>query len=125
VIVAIPPAAAFTDAASARRHVAAELDRAVTAGWSWRRGDDDALSWRIDKQVVAGEWPEQDFRLFLSADLQFLVITHDNRDVGMMTAARCLQNAFLVHTPWLPIYPLSDLLGRVLAEARPNQWGYS
>ncbi len=121
-----PERAPFDNESGAVAYVQEELEHGVPAGWSFSPAEGTTLGWLIEKrEVKAGEWPTQDFQLFLSMDLQFLHITFGNDDAGPLSVRHCLLNAKVIPTTSLRFFPLRALLREVFAQCAPNEWGYT
>jgi hypothetical protein len=104
----------------------AALEAAVPGGWSWRRSEERALRWRIEKtDIDPGEWPNKEYSLLAPEELQAFVLTYGNTDIGALSEDHCLINAKLIDAYCASRFGLDRLLRRAFAQCAPNEWGYT
>jgi hypothetical protein len=83
-------------------------------------------AWRIARNVVPeGEWPIQEYGVIVSAGLDLVIFTHGNKDVGPFEIHHVLQYALVIDAAALREFGMPACINRLLAECRPNEWGYT
>ena len=110
----------------AEQYMTAELKRALPDGWKIDTPSGDALSWAIEKtKLQAGEWPNQDYGVRISDNLEVVIITHSNRDEGLFAMHHALQQAMVIQASMLRKFALGECLSYVMSLCKPNEWGYT
>ena len=117
--------APFQDRNEAVNYLTEALRSAVPVGWKVQRHQPE-LSWCVERTAVpAGEWPCQDYWVRVTEDLQWIIVTHGNKDCGVFTLQHELSNAVVIRSRSLCQFPLADCLRFVFQHRRPNEWGYT
>jgi hypothetical protein len=107
-------------------YVAHQLREGTPAGWISMRPDPTRLWWRIERtSIPPGDWPDQDYGLIVSEDLQWFFVTYDNCDIGPGTLRQEFQTARVISAASLESYPLGACLRFITQHCKPNQWGYT
>lgn len=92
------------------------------------RGLGREQGWAIEKvDVPAGEWCNQDYLLWVTADLEWIIATYGNNDVGVgprSQTALVLPVAMLQHAAGGSASALREFVIRLLA-CKTNEWGYT
>jgi hypothetical protein len=116
----------FPTSQDAERIITNQLRGAIPSGWRWTRCEGENLAWKIVKeQPSAGEWPNQDYRLFITRGLDYLILTHGNNDVGCVGLHHFLQQALVIETAALRGFDLAACLRHLRENYKPNEWGYT
>jgi hypothetical protein len=116
--------------------IEARLADALPDGWKFERITRDyddprnplpPLWWNLKKsKTLPPEHFCQDFGLHISDDLQWLLLTYGNTDIGPGTTVQ--QNfvpARVIRFSKLEAYPLKSLIDFAFQNLPPNQWGYT
>lgn len=113
----------FRDPEKLAAYVAAELRGCVPEGWRVERFV-PTLAWAIKKECLGpDEWPNQEYDLWITKDLELLVITHSNCDVG---PGPIYENAVVMRVELLRCRgELSTAMRHVISSFKPNAWGYT
>ena len=130
-----PPESFFSNDENVKEYVESELKRVVPADWNVEclekmpRFGGPALEWVIRKtQFREGDWPDQDYRIQVSKNLELFVILYGNRDIGGFGLWHVLQSAMVIHGSCLRSlgnYNLGDCVEYVMKNLKPNEWGYT
>lgn len=122
------PVIPFRDADHARLWLTRRLERAVPPGWRLESGDTgrSRLEWRLVQEGGdAGRSLDEDFGIWLTKGLDFLVVSHGNTD-GLLTAASLpFVKATLLDCRMIENLELGPFLARLVADETPNRWGCS
>ena len=122
-----PPPPAPLDYAAIEARIDAALRQHVPEAFRVKKLD-RARGWLLEKVApAAGEWPNQDYGLWVTEDEQWIVATFGNDDAGMgtpwQTSLTMTTDVLRVRLPHVAD-PLGGFLQRLLA-CRPNEWGYT
>lgn len=116
----------FKSSQEAERYVSHELEVAVPKDWRIVRQDRKPLSWVLEKaELSSGEWPNQDYCVWVTTDLAFVIITHGNNDVGPLSLHQVLQNALVIESVMMREFSLAECVHFLFATKKPNEWGYT
>jgi hypothetical protein len=93
----------------------------VPQGWRIERLG-GPLAWAIKEECPGpGEWQDREYDLWITRDLELLIITHDNRDVGV---GPLFENAVVLHVRTLRCWAtLPSAVRHVMSRFKPNEWG--
>ena len=84
------------------------------------------MSWRVVRTgIPQGECPNQDYGVWLTASLEFVIFTHGNNDKGVYDLTHLLQPALVIEAWALRRHGMAECLGRVMSNCKPNEWGYT
>jgi hypothetical protein len=112
--------------AEAEQYLTSQLEQAVPPGWTVERIEGPRPAWRIARdEIPNGEWPNQEYGIELSAGLDLVVFTHGNNDVGPFELHHALQKALVIDSSALRAFGMAACIRHLLAECRPNEWGYT
>ena len=107
-------------------YVQRELHQATPSGWRYSRPRPERLWWTIKKvSIPAGEWPDQEYSLQVSDDLQWFIVTYDNCDIGPGSLDQEFQTARVISAASLERYSLGSCVQFIIEHCKPNQWGYT
>jgi hypothetical protein len=116
----------FRDRSQVEAYVEGALRQGVPEGWASERNSTTRLWWTIRRvSVPPGEWSWQDYRLHVTDDLHWFILTYGNNDIGPGSLPQELQTARVVSARSLEVFPLSECLRYVIAHCKPNEWGYT
>jgi hypothetical protein len=121
---ALPRPEGTNDAAELAAYITVQLERSVLKGWRVEtlRG---RLSWAIKKECPGpGEWDWQEYDLWVTKDLEVIILTHDNCDIGLgpvFLNAVVLNVRDVMHND----RHLTGAVRHVMARFKPNEWGYT
>jgi hypothetical protein len=114
----------FHDAEELAACIARQLEQSVPKGWRVERLA-SRLSWAIKKEGPGpGEWDCQEYDLWITKDLELIVLTHDNCDIGF---GPVFQNAVVINVREVmhDDRHLTGAVRHVMASCKPNEWGYT
>lgn len=84
--------------------------------------------WAIERlDVPEGEWSNQDYLLWVTRDLEWIMATYGNNDVGVgprSQTALVLPVAMLQHSAGAGANALREFVSRLLT-CKTNEWGYT
>ena len=110
----------FSDSAELAAYVTAQLAQSVPKGWRVERLR-DPLAWAIKKECPEpGKWYDQEYNLWITKDLELLLITHDNGDIGGSPTY-----AYAVLLRVGRGMKVAEAVRYVTSQFKPNEWGYT
>ena len=116
----------YADRNQLEEYVERELREATPSGWRWFRKERGRLWWTIERtSIPVGEWSTQEFDLHVSEDLDWLMVTYGNKDIGPLSLQQEFQNARIIQAPSLERFPLRSCIQFIIERCKPNEWGYT
>jgi len=116
------PLAESREAAS--EFLASELKRAVPSGWILRHSDSDSLSWALEACGDApGQAPVEEYRIWVTQDLKFVIFSHSNSDAGPFDLQSALEQSLVIDAGVLRFFGVSAAIEHLMAHYQPNRLG--
>ena len=116
----------FRSHQDAETYVSGEIAGAVPEGWAVRRLPDYPLTWVIEKKKLEpGEWPIQEYCVRIANGLDVVILTYGNNDVGGLNLHHVLHRALVIDAVMLRGFALGKCLNHLIANHKPNEWGYT
>ncbi len=110
----------------AEMYMTIELQRSAPPGWVVRRVQAPWLAWSISKeQPGPGEWHIQEYDVRLSANLDLIVFTHDNKDIGPLDLYQVFQNAMVIDASALREFGVRACLEHVMSPYESRCQGHT
>jgi hypothetical protein len=112
----------FNDANELAELVEKALQDNLPSNWGWSRWEDEQLRWAIEPDVHdRDQWDEVEYSLFVTSDLHFLIITHDNTDAGPLSPWHFAHRATVINACGTKLYGLETYLQEIFATCEPNR----
>ena len=116
----------FTSSEEAAAYMGNELERCRPDGWRLVKADGQGLSWFLENESPApGAWPEQDYEIRVTDNLDYVLFLHGNTDSGAYNIHEYLQKALVIKSSWLRHVDLGICIKHLLSTCEPNEWGYT
>jgi len=103
-----------------------ELKAALPKGWELHCVQGDPLAWTLDKtDIRPGEWPMKAYGVRISRDLELIVFTYGNKDIGAFNMNQVLLQSLVIDASALRHFGMATCLEYLMTRAEPNEYGYT
>ena len=111
-----------TSREDAEAFITAELNRAAPEGWSVVHYG--GLRWAVvQSEVPEGEWVDEDYGVWVTDGLDFILFTHGNSDRGPFGLEQVLLNTLSIDAAALRHFGVPTCLTHVMSHCKTNTWG--